>query len=97
MAKQSIQELLARAGNYREQLAAEYYQLTDARDAVYEKAKPVEEKLAAACLRTEAAKAEELKLAAEVEAIWGPDWIALKKRIADIARVLIRIPPRPAK
>lgn len=79
---------------YKAALVAKYYELCDQRDAVYAKARPVESALAAQSAVVQAEQAKEAALAAEVEAIWGPNWIALKKEIADIARTLVKIPPR---
>lgn len=90
----SLQEVLAKSDAERERLAAEYHELCAARDAVLKKAEPVEKKLAAAVFETAKAREKEMALAAEVEAIWGPNWLALKKRIADIARTLGKIPPK---
>ena len=79
----------------RKKMAARYYELCDLRDARYAEAEPLEEKLAAANARCEAARVEANALAAEIEAVWGGEaWLALKKEIADIARFFGRIPPR---
>lgn len=90
----NIEQLLAKDDADRAALAATYYALCDARDAVNAEVAPVQELLDEACAKTQAAQAEEAALAAQIEMIWGPHWFALKKRIADIARVLGKIPPR---
>jgi hypothetical protein len=76
------------------QVVARYYTLCDERDAVYERAKPVEERLAEASARVIAAQTEEAALAREVEAIWGSGHLARKKEIGQIAQAFIRVPKR---
>lgn len=79
----------------RSQMAGIYYKLCDERDAAYARAAPLEKKLAQACEATNAARAVEMDLAAQVEKAWGPNHLAIKKEIANIARALVKIPPRP--
>lgn len=87
----------------REKMVARYYALCDVRDAAYAEAAPIEAKLDAANLRAMAAQQEAEKLAEEIEQTWAKHsedgtktgWLALKKEIADIARFLHKIPPRP--
>lgn len=81
----------------KEEAARRYYDLCDQRDAAYARAAPIEATLAEANARCEAARLEAGELAAEVEAAWGPDHLALKTEIAGLARFLGKIPPRPEK
>lgn len=76
-------------------LVARYYELCDERDAVYKITDPIQLELDAANAEMEAARVKALELAAKIDAVWGPDWIAKKKEIAQIARFLFKIPPRP--
>lgn len=89
-----VTEAMTKSADLRGKLLEQYYSLCDARDAVYAKAKPAEEALAAAVARTQECQAAENAAAREVEAIWGPNWLALKKEIAQLAAVLGKIPPR---
>lgn len=76
------------------ELASIYYGLCDERDATYKRAEAAEQKLAEASARVIAAQAEEAAAAREVEAIWGPDHLARKKEIGQIAQAFGRIPKR---
>lgn len=89
-----IQNALSASNELRGKLVDAYYALCDQRDATYAKAAPVEAELAKASAAVQAAQAVESDLACQVEAIWGPDWLALKREIANLARSLGRIPPR---
>lgn len=88
----TIDSLLAKDDATRAALTATYRELCAARDEVNAKVAPVQERLDVAILKTAAARAEELALAAEIEALWGPRWLELKRRIAEIARSLGKIP-----
>lgn len=94
MTHDEIKAALASGATQRAALIATYYKLCDARDAVYAEAAPIEAQLAAASAKVIAAQAEEAKLAREVEAAWGPEWLALKKEIASLAKALGKIPAR---
>lgn len=89
-----IEELLKQDASDRAKMVQTYYALCDARDEVNARVAPVQAELDAAIAKTQAARAEELKLAAQIDALWGPNWIPLKKRIAELARILVKIPPR---
>lgn len=78
----------------RDELLKKYYDLCDVRDKVYEHAKEAEKHLAEANTKVIAAQEEAIKWAKVVEDVWGPNWIAFKKEIADLAKLLGRIPPR---
>lgn len=90
----TIEQLLAQDSDERAKMLATYYSLCDARDAVNARVAPLQAELDAACARTQAAREEELRLAAQIESEWGPHWVALKKRIGELARILVKIPPR---
>lgn len=90
----TIEQLLAADHDSRAQMAATYHALCDARDAVNAQVAPLQAQLDAACIRTQEARAAEMALAAEIERAWGPSWLALKRRIAELARALGKIPPR---
>jgi len=94
MTTDTIEQLLSQDSDERAKMAATYHALCDARDAAYERAAPLQQQLDAAIAATQAAQAEELRLAAEIEAVWGPHWSQLKRRIAELARSLVKIPPR---
>lgn len=89
-----IEKLLSQDSDERAKMAATYHALCDARDAVNAKVAPLQQQLDAAIVATQAAQAEELRIAGEIEAVWGPNWLPLKKRIAELARALGKIPPR---
>ncbi len=89
-----IEKLLSQDSDERAKMAATYHDLCDARDAVNAKVAPLQQQLDAAIAATQAARAEELRIAGEIEAAWGPHWLALKHRIASLARALGKIPPR---
>lgn len=90
----TIDTLLAQDSADRAKMLATYYALCDARDDVAARVAPIQAQLDAACARTQAARDEEMRLAAQIEAEWGPSWVSLKKRIGELARVLVKIPPR---
>lgn len=90
----TIEQLLAQDGAERAKMLETYYALCDARDEVNARVAPLQAELDAACARTQAARAEELRIAAQIEAEWGPHWVALKKRIGELARTLVKVPPR---
>lgn len=89
-----IEQLLAEDHDERAKMAATYHKLCEARDAVNARVQPLQQQLDAACAATQAARAEELRLAGAIEAEWGPHWLALKRRIAELARSLGKIPPK---
>ena len=89
-----IEQLLAQDGAERATLLQTYSALCHARDEVNARVAPLQAELDAACARTQAAQAEELRIAAQIEAEWGPHWPALKKRIGELARTLVKVPPR---
>lgn len=77
------------------EMVARYYDLCDKRDALYDKAAPLEEKLTAANSRCEAARVEAHGFAEQIDAInIEGGLIAIKKEIGRIARYLQKIPPR---
>ena len=90
----SIKSALAEASKVTDTRVQMYYRLCDLRDSVNAKVKPLQAKLDEACAVTIAAQEKERAIAAEIEAVWGPDWIALKKQIADLARSIGKIPAR---
>lgn len=67
-----------------------YAHLCALRDAALAKAAPVQAKLDAANERCEAARREAMQLAAEIQNIkgGGEAWLALKKEIGQLARLL---------
>lgn len=73
-----------------EKMVERYKQLTAQRDAVYAKQKPLEEQLAKAVAKAEAARVEAAKIAAEIDKDFGQSWFALKKEIALLAKNLGR-------
>jgi uncharacterized coiled-coil DUF342 family protein len=75
-------------------MAALYHALCDARDEVNARVAPLQAELDKACARTQEARQVEMALAAEIERTWGPSWPALKRRIANLARMLGKISPR---
>lgn len=75
-------------------LARRYYALCDLRDATYKDAEPLEKALEKANLEAERARLKAEEIAKQVEAVWGPNWFALKREIAEIAGILRKIPPR---
>ena len=77
-------------------LLRRYYDLCDHRDARYAAAAPLEAELDQVNAERERLRLRAGELAAGIEAAWGPDWLAAKKEIADIARFFQRVPPRPA-
>lgn len=90
----NIEQLLAADNDDRAKMLATYYALCDARDEVNARVAPLQAQLDEAVAKTQAARAEELRIAAEIDATWGPTWVPLKKRIGELARILIKIPPR---
>lgn len=88
----SIAELLAKDAADQSATLVKYRELCKARDAAYAKAAPIQKKLDEQIAITQASQAKELELAAQIEAAWGPDWVKLKKRIAELARILVRVP-----
>lgn len=91
---ENIKGALNASAELRGKLLASYYALCDQRDAVKAAAAPVEAALAEAIVKTQEAQAVEADLAKQVEAIWGPDWLVLKKEIAELAKSLGKIPHR---
>lgn len=79
----------------RESMVARYYELCDLRDARNAANAPLQAKLDAANAKEQAARAEAMDLAAQIEAGWGGQgWLDLKKEIATLASALRTIPPR---
>ena len=89
-----VAEAMTKSADLRGKLLEQYFTLCDARDAVYAKAAPVQAELDKAIAATQACQATEAALAREIESIWGPNWVAMKKEIAQLAAVLGKIPPR---
>ena len=79
----------------RDKMVARYYELCDERDAAYAKAQPHETRLDELNRTIQTLQADAAAEAARIEAAWGSDHFKRKKEIAEIARFLVRIPPRP--
>ena len=75
--------------------AERYHQLCDRRDAINKQIQPIKDRIAKLNGEIAAREAEQAKL---VEGLnlkrGGTEWLELKKEIAQIARFLVRIPPR---
>ena len=89
----SIKEALAAASKASDLRLSSYRELCAVRDTVNAKVAPVQIALDKAIAATQKAQAEEAKLASQIDALWGSDWIALKREIANLARSLGKIPP----
>lgn len=75
--------------------AERYYQLCDKRDAVNKQIQPIKDKIAKLNSEIVSRQAEQIKLVEELNLKrGGTEWLELKKEIAQIARFLVRIPPR---
>lgn len=72
-----------------------YLDLVDQRDAVNAQVAPLQEQLDAANEKVNAAQAEALALAAQIDELRGREkWIELKKEIALLSRALPKLPVR---
>jgi uncharacterized coiled-coil DUF342 family protein len=72
-----------------------YYELCDRRDAVNKQIQPIKDRIAKISTEILTRQADAEKLVEEMNfKRGGTDWIELKKEIAQIARFLVRIPPR---
>jgi len=77
-------------------MVARYYELCDQRDALYAKVQPLEDRITVVNAEIEAKRIEAEGLAKQIEeGLGGPQFIELKKEIAQIAAFLRKIPPRP--
>ena len=72
--------------------AVRYYELCDLRDAVYAQVQPLEDELAGLNAQIEQLQIRAREVAAQIEAGWGPNWLALKKEIANLGGDLGRPP-----
>jgi hypothetical protein len=88
----TIKEAIAAASKASDLRLASYRELCSVRDAVNAKVAPVQLALDRAIIATQKAQADELRLAAQIDTLWGEDWIALKREIANLARSLGKIP-----
>lgn len=80
-----------------EQLVAQYYKLSDERDALYGKAKPLEDELTSINSEIEKLRLRANELATRIdEGLGGEKFLTLKKEIARIAGFLGKIPARKA-
>jgi hypothetical protein len=89
----SIKEALAAASKASDLRLSSYRELCAVRDTVNTKVAPVQAALDRAIVATQKAQLEEQRLAAQIDALWGEDWVALKREIANLARSLGKIPP----
>ncbi len=92
--REKIAEALSEGSVDRAKLARRYYALCDLRDATYVEAQPLEAELDTLNVQIQQLQAQAEAKAREIEAVWGPNWITLKREISDLASVLRRIPSR---
>jgi uncharacterized protein involved in exopolysaccharide biosynthesis len=69
-------------------LKDQYDKLCAQRDDAYAKARPLEDRLTAVNVRIAELNAEATALASQIEDIWGPSWLSLKKQIGVLAKAL---------
>lgn len=89
-----IAELLATDQADRQLQLEKYYAMCDARDEVLKVIAPLQADLDVLNAQAEEARVKAMAKAAEIEVAWGPDWVTLKRRIGEMAKVLGKVPPR---
>jgi hypothetical protein len=87
-----IAEALKKTDADKAAMLARYRELCVLRDQVNARNAPIEAELAQAVAATQAARERELVLAEQIDANRGADWLALKRRIGELARALRFIP-----